>query len=53
MITQVDKIKYIVMTWTLEPLIKQAIQQGAAVVTESGAGVGVGAELVSRSLYLQ
>ena len=40
-------------TVTLEPLVHQAIQQGAAVVTEGGAGVGVGAELVPRSLNLQ
>ena len=31
---------------TLEPLVHQAIQQGAAVVTEGGAAVAVGAELV-------
>ena len=35
---------------TLEPLVHQAIQQGAAVVTEGGAGVGVSAELVQPGL---
>ena len=35
---------------TLEPLVHQAIEQGAAVVTEGGAGVGVGAELVQPGL---
>ena len=35
---------------TLEPLVHEAIQQGAAVVTEGGAGVRVGAELVLSGL---
>ena len=35
---------------TLEPLVHEAIEQGAAVVTEGGAGVGVGAELVQPGL---
>ena len=41
------------VTVTLEPLVHQAIQQGAAVVTEGGAGVGVREELVPRSLNLE
>ena len=38
------------VTVTLEPLVHQAIQQGAAVVTEGGAGIRVGAELVQSGL---
>ena len=34
----------------LEPLVHQAVQQRPTVVTEGGAGVAVGAELVSPSL---
>ena len=38
------------ITVTLEALVHQAIEEGAAVVAEGGAGVGVGAELVHPGL---
>ena len=34
----------------LEALVHEAVQQGAAVVTEGGAGVAVGPELVGPSI---
>jgi hypothetical protein len=42
-----------VLTLTLESLVYEAVQQGAAVVAEGGAGVGVHAEPVLGAVVLK
>ena len=42
-----------VLTWALQALVEQPVQEGPAVVAEGGGGVGVDLELVPASLRLE
>ena len=42
----------LILTLTLEPLVDEPVEEGAAVVAEGGAGVGVYAEPVLRAVIL-
>ena len=47
------KVKHKVLTVTFHALVDEAVEQGATVVTEGGAPIGVDLELVLRSGILE